>query len=70
VICFFFPPALMLVPLVGYFWFKADALEVDSATDRLFRMSRMGEENLKTPWQRHSPLWFVSGGPRPTSWDE
>lgn len=31
VICFFFPPALVLVPLVGYFWFKAAELELHTA---------------------------------------
>ena len=31
VICFFFPPALLLVPLVGYFWFKAAEVELQAA---------------------------------------
>jgi ABC-type protease/lipase transport system fused ATPase/permease subunit len=31
VVCFFFPPALVLVPLVGYFWFKAAEIELHAA---------------------------------------
>jgi len=29
VICFFFPPALLAIPVVGYFWFQAVELEME-----------------------------------------
>ena len=31
VICFFFPPALLAIPVVGYFWFKAAEVELQAA---------------------------------------
>ena len=31
VICFFFPPALLAIPVVGYFWFKSAELEMQAA---------------------------------------
>jgi hypothetical protein len=30
VVCFFFPPALLAIPVVGYFWFKGAELEVQA----------------------------------------